>query len=78
LLEAAVGHLDGVLIGLAADDLERFTPHDHGEGETRSCLTLAVRAVARIQGKGIFVETVFNSAAEAHAALGEVHHGSPV
>jgi hypothetical protein len=34
LFDAAVGQLDGVLRGLAADNLECFATHDHREGET--------------------------------------------
>jgi hypothetical protein len=77
LLEAAVGHLDRVLLGTAAADLKGFTPYDHGEGKARPGLALAVRAVAGVEGKGILAEGILNVAAEAAAALGEDDHGSP-
>jgi hypothetical protein len=77
LLEATIGHLDRVPLGPPANELKGFTTHDHGEGKACASLALAVRAVARIQGKGIFVEAVLNIVAEASAVLGEGEHGYP-
>src|SRR4029453_13175373 len=71
LVAAAVRQLERVLPRLSAHDLEGAALHHQREGEARAGLTLAVRAVARIERERGLVEPVADVAAEAAAELGQ-------